>query len=218
MSFTQVSKNLTKILSVMLIAVCLFIGCEEKKLPAHNDTQNGSKENISFTETQEQTDFVKMEMMDGGIVIIELYPDIAPITVENFKKLVGKGFYNGLLFHRVIADFVIQTGDPTATGRGGSKETIKGEFGINGFSNNLSHTAGVLSMARSSYDLDSASSQFFICHGDCSRSLDGKYAAFGKVIAGMDVVNKIATVMTDAYDKPVEDQQISSIKFVKIEK
>ncbi len=217
MSFTQVLKSLTKILSVILIALCLFAGCEEKKLPTHDDTQNGSKENISFTETQEQTNYVKMEMMDGGIVIIELYPDIAPITVENFKKLVGEGFYNGLLFHRVIAGFVIQTGDPTATGRGGSKETIKGEFGLNGFSNNLSHSPGVISMART-HDPDSASSQFFICHMDCSDSLDGKYASFGKVIAGMDVVNRIATVMTDASDKPIEDQQISSIKFVKIEK
>lgn len=217
MSFTQVLKSLTKIVSVILITVCLLAGCEEKKLPTHDDTQNGSKENIAFTETQEQTNYVKMEMMDGGIVIIELYPDIAPITVENFKKLVGKGFYNGLLFHRVIAGFVIQTGDPTATGRGGSKETIKGEFGLNGFSNNLSHSPGVISMARTNAP-DSASSQFFICHMDCSDSLDGKYASFGKVIAGMDVVDRIATVMTDASDKPIEDQQISSIKFVKIEK
>lgn len=217
MSFTQVLKSLTKSLSVMLIAVCLFAGCEEKQLPTHEDTQNGSKENISFTETQEQTNFVKMEMMNGGIVIIELYPDVAPITVENFKKLVGEGFYNGLLFHRVIENFVIQSGDPTATGRGGSEKTIKGEFGLNGVSNNLSHSAGVISMARSNHP-DSASSQFFICHKDCSASLDGKYASFGKVVAGMDVVDKIATVMTDAYDKPIEDQQISSIKFVKIEK
>ncbi len=217
MSFTQVLRSLTKLSAVILIAVCLFAGCEEKQLPTHEDTQNGNKENISFTQTQEQTDFVKMEMMDGGIVIIELYPDIAPITVENFKKLVGEGFYDGLLFHRVIEDFVIQTGDPTATSRGGSKETIKGEFGLNGFSNNLSHSAGVISMARTN-DPDSASSQFFICHKDCSGSLDGKYASFGKVIAGMDVVNKIATVATDASDRPIEDQQISSVKFVEIEK
>ncbi|MBR6765572.1 MAG: peptidylprolyl isomerase [Clostridia bacterium] len=194
----------------------LLTSCgEEKKLPTHDDTENGTVEEVSFSETDLETDFVKIEMMDGGIMIVELYPEIAPETVKNFKKLVKEGFYNGIIFHRVIEGFVIQGGDPTGTGRGGSKETIKGEFGINGFTNNLRHQRGVISMARSN-DYDSASSQFFICHGDCRASLDGRYAGFGKLIAGFDVLDKIATTKTNASDKPVEDQRISSIKFVNV--
>ncbi len=216
MSFTQVLKNLIKILSVMLIGIML-VSCQNKELPEHQDTQQGTLQNISFNETSEQTNFVKIEMMDGGIMIAELYPETAPITVANFKKLVSKGFYNGLIFHRVIEDFVIQTGDPTGLGTGGSKDKIKGEFGINGFANNLSHEKGVLSMARTN-DPNSASSQFFICHGDCRGSLDGKYAAFGKLIAGFDVLDKIASTKTNASDRPIEEQQISSIKFVNVTK
>ena len=215
MNFTQVLKNLTKFLSIILIVV-LFAGCESEPKNVHQDTQSGNLEFLSFEETHEETNFVKIEMMDGGIMIVELYPSVAPITVANFKKLVSQGFYNGLIFHRVIRDFVIQTGDPTGLGSGGSKETIKGEFGINGFTNTLSHQRGVLSMARLSNDPDSASSQFFICHKDCSPSLDGKYASFGKVIAGEDVLDKIATTKTNSSDRPVEDQQISSIKFVNV--
>ena len=217
MSFIQASKNLTKFIAVFMLSAFLFAGCAEKQLPTHKDTENGETDAIAFQETTTETDFVKIEMMDGGIIIAELYPDIAPITVLNFKKLVSQGFYNGLIFHRVIENFVIQGGDPTGTGYYGSDETIKGEFGINGISNTLNHTAGVISMARGE-DPNSASSQFFICHGDCRDSLDGRYAGFGKVIAGMDVVNRIATTETDYKDKPVTDQQISSIKFVEIEK
>ncbi len=216
MNFIQALKNLTKILLVIILMVT-FVGCEEKELPSHNDTEQGKTDTVSFKETTEETNFVKIEMVGGGIIIVELYPDVAPITVKNFKKLVNKSFYNGLIFHRVIENFVIQGGDPTGTGYYGSDETIKGEFGINGVTNNLSHTAGVISMARGE-EPDSASSQFFICHGDCSGSLDGRYAGFGKVIAGMDTVNKIATTKTDSKDRPVEEQRISSIKFVEIEK
>ncbi len=216
MSFTQALKNLTKILLVALLIVA-FAGCSEKELPSHNDTEQGKTDTVSFKETTEETNFVKIEMVGGGIIIVELYPDVAPITVKNFKKLVSKSFYDGLIFHRVIENFVIQGGDPTGTGYYGSDETIKGEFGINGVTNNLSHSAGVISMARGEAP-DSASSQFFICHGDCSDSLDGRYAGFGKVIAGMDTVNKIATTKTDSKDRPVEEQRISSIKFVEIEK
>ncbi|MBR6513708.1 MAG: peptidylprolyl isomerase [Clostridia bacterium] len=155
---------------------------------------------------------VEIIMADGGYITIELYPDVAPITVENFKKLVSEGFYDGLIFHRVIADFMIQGGDPTGTGMGGSEENIKGEFLKNGVNNTLSHQRGVISMARSN-DPDSASSQFFICHAD-STYLDGSYAAFGKVIAGMETVDRIATVQTDASDRPIKEQKIKTIRFV----
>ena len=214
MNFIQVKKNLIKILAISLM-VFLFVGCQPKELETHEDTKEGLLDTISFSETAEQTNFVKIEMMDGGIMIIELYPQTAPITVANFKKLVSQSFYDGLIFHRVIENFVIQTGDPTGLGTGGSKETIKGEFGTNGFTNNLSHEKGVISMARSN-DPDSASSQIFICHGDCAASLDGRYAAFGKLIAGETVLDKIATVKTSATDRPIEEQKISSIKFVNV--
>ena len=217
MNFTRELRNLTKICSLALACIFLFAGCQEKTLDTHEDTSAGDIENVQFEETENPTNFVKIEMMDGGIILIELYPDIAPITVENFKKLVSKKFYDGLIFHRVIENFVIQAGDPTGTGYHGSDETIKGEFGINGFSNNLSHVPGVISMARSEV-YDSASSQFFICHGDCRESLDGRYAGFGKVIAGMDTVDKIAKTSTNGSDRPIKDQQISSIKFVNITK
>lgn len=130
---------------------------------------------------------VKVTMENGGEFIIELCPEQAPITCENFLKLVKSGFYNGLTFHRVIDGFMAQGGDPEGTGCGGSDENIKGEFRINGVNNTLSHTRGVISMARSS-NPNSASSQFFICYGDCTF-LDGQYAAFGKVIEGMEVVD-----------------------------
>ncbi len=133
-------------------------------------------------------DKVKVIMENGGEYIIELYPEYAPETVANFLKLVNDGFYNGLTFHRIVDGFMAQGGDPEGTGCGGSAETVKGEFSANGFTQNtLSHERGVISMARS-MDMNSASSQFFICYGDCSF-LDGNYAAFGKVTDGMDVVD-----------------------------
>ena len=141
--------------------------------------------------------------------VITLYPDVAPITCENFEKLVKDGFYDGLKFHRVVEDFMAQGGDPKGDGTGGSTDTIKGEFSQNGVENTLSHTRGVVSMARSN-DPDSASSQFFICYGDESF-LDGQYAAFGKVTEGMDVVNKIADTPTDYSDRPLEDQVMESV-------
>ena len=166
------------------------------------------KSNVSET----ATDVVEIVMENGGSIKVELYADVAPITVENFKKLVSEKFYDGLIFHRVIANFMIQGGDPTGTGMGGSEENIKGEFLNNGIQNTLSHQRGVISMARSQ-DPDSASSQFFICHADATY-LDGSYAAFGKVIEGMDVVDKIASVETDANDRPVTEQKIKTIRFV----
>ena len=144
---------------------------------------------------------IVIEMENGGLIKIELCPDKAPATAANFEKLVREGFYDGLTFHRVIPGFMIQGGDPTGTGSGGSKDTIPGEFAANGFrGNDLRHERGVISMARTS-DPDSASSQFFIMHED-SPHLDGSYAAFGRVVSGMEVVDEIASVETDRRDKP----------------
>ncbi len=149
---------------------------------------------------------ITIQMKDGGVMKAELYPDIAPATVKNFVDLAAKGFYNGLIFHRVIPGFMIQGGDPEGTGMGGPGYTIKGEFSANGFRNDLKHTRGVLSMARA-YDPNSAGSQFFIMHEN-SPHLDGQYAAFGKIIEGIEVVDKIASTKTDYNDRPYEDQVI----------
>ena len=150
-----------------------------------------------------------LTMAGGGVIKFELYPEIAPNTVNNFISLAKSGFYNGLIFHRVISGFMIQGGDPDGRGTGGPGYSIKGEFAANGFPNDLKHTAGVLSMARS-MNPDSAGSQFFIMHAD-SPHLDGSYAAFGKVIEGMDIVNNIAMTRTDWNDRPLEEQKIESI-------
>lgn len=140
--------------------------------------------------------YVEMKIVDYGTIKLELDADIAPITVTNFINLVNDGFYNGLTFHRIIDGFMVQGGDPLGTGMGGSSETIKGEFSLNGVENNLSHVRGVISMARSSDSYDSASSQFFIVHED-SLHLDGGYAAFGKVIKGMEVVDQLVKVKVE---------------------
>jgi peptidyl-prolyl cis-trans isomerase B (cyclophilin B) len=152
---------------------------------------------------------VTIKMSTGDVMKLELYPDVAPITVKNFVELCEKGFYNGLIFHRVINGFMIQGGDPEGTGMGGPGYSIKGEFSSNGVENNLKHTAGVISMARS-MDPDSAGSQFFIMHKDAPH-LDGSYAAFGKIIEGMEVVNKIAETKTDWGDRPYEDQVMETV-------
>ena len=152
---------------------------------------------------------VVIELENGKKIKLELYPDKAPITVENFLKLVGEGFYDGLIFHRVIKDFMIQGGDPTGTGMGGAKEKIKGEFLMNGVPNSISHLRGVLSMARAQ-NPNSASSQFFICHKD-STFLDGQYAAFGKVVEGMDAVDEIAETATDMSDRPKNDVRMKKV-------
>jgi peptidyl-prolyl cis-trans isomerase B (cyclophilin B) len=152
---------------------------------------------------------VTITMENGDVIKAELYPDIAPNTVNNFISLVKKGFYNGLNFHRIINGFMIQGGCPEGTGMGGPNYSIKGEFSQNGFKNDLKHTEGVLSMARSMRP-DSAGSQFFIMH-KAAPHLDGAYAAFGKVIEGMDVVNKIATTRTTYGDRPVKEQKMTSV-------
>lgn len=151
-------------------------------------------------------------MENGKKIKLELYPETAPITVKNFEKLVSEGFYDGLIFHRVINGFMIQGGDPEGTGMGGSKEKIKGEFASNGVKNDLKHTRGVISMARSMMK-DSASSQFFIMHQDAPH-LDGDYAAFGKVVEGMDVVDEIAECETGWGDRPVQDQRMAKVYLV----
>ena len=156
-----------------------------------------------------QNPVITIEMEDGGIIKAELYPEIAPNTVNNFLSLVQKGFYNGLIFHRVIEDFMIQGGCPEGSGMGGPGYSIKGEFTQNRFKNDLKHTEGVLSMARA-MDPNSAGSQFFIMHKN-SPHLDGSYAAFGKVTEGMDVINKIAEVDVDYNDRPIVPQGIKSM-------
>ena len=152
---------------------------------------------------------ITIEMTNGDIIKAELYPDVAPNTVNNFLSLVNKGFYNGLIFHRVIKGFMIQGGCPDGNGMGGPGYCIKGEFSHNGFQNDLAHTEGVLSMARA-MNPNSAGSQFFIMHKDAPY-LNGEYAAFGQVIDGMDIVNKIAETPTDYRDRPMQDQKIKSM-------
>ncbi len=191
-----------RIISLLLAALMIFslTACTK------DDKENGK------TELNTDPVYIEISVEKFGKIRAELYPDVAPITVENFVKLVKDDFYSGLIFHRVIKGFMIQGGDPDGTGGGGSKETIKGEFASNGVTNNLKHERGVLSMARTN-DPNSASSQFFICH-QTSSHLDGDYAAFGRVTAGMAVVDAIANVTTGANDKPVEDVKMEYIKIV----
>ncbi|MCQ2432973.1 MAG: peptidylprolyl isomerase [Clostridia bacterium] len=156
-------------------------------------------------------------MMNGDYIKLELYPNIAPITVENFVKLCNEHFYDGIIFHRVISGFMIQGGDPDGTGMGGSATTIKGEFLANGVQNGLSHERGVISMARRGNDNNSASSQFFIVHETSQRnkmSLDGNYAAFGKVIEGIETVDRIAAIATDGNDRPLAEQKMKTIRVI----
>lgn len=156
---------------------------------------------------------IQIELENGKIIKAELYPDKAPETVANFEKLVSQGFYDGLIFHRVIRDFMIQGGCPEGTGQGNPGWTIRGEFASNGFpQNDIKHVPGVLSMARS-MNPNSAGSQFFIMHG-AAPHLDGDYAAFGKVVEGMDVVNEIAAAPTDSQDRPKTEQRIKKISLV----
>lgn len=152
---------------------------------------------------------VVIEMENGREIKLELYPEKAPITVENFLKLVGEGFYDGLIFHRVIKGFMIQGGDPEGTGMGGAQDKIKGEFRSNGVPNDIRHVRGVISMARSKTP-DSASSQFFIVHEDAPH-LDGQYAAFGRVVEGMEAVDEIAEVKTDYNDRPITDVRMKRV-------
>ncbi len=208
-----------KYIILLILPILLLTGCSK-------DLTTGDIEGYHFEEVDEVTNYVKIVTNKDKVILLELYPDIAPITVANFQKLVSEKFYDGLIFHRVIEDFMIQGGDPLGTGYGGSDDTIKGEFSSNGVENNLKHEEGIISMARSddnnpdtTDDLNSASSQFFICvnSNDNIGYLDGNYAAFGKVIAGYDNVLEISKVNTDQYDKPVVKQIMETVRFVKIE-
>ena len=202
-------------LLIFVLAFMLF-GCaaqpEEEAVDEEEQTEmNGEAENEASQKepSNENNPVVTMTMENGGAVLIELYPEVAPNTVNNFISLVEEGFYDGLIFHRVIPGFMIQGGDPEGTGMGGPGYSIKGEFDSNDFENDLEHDRGVISMARSQ-DPDSAGSQFFIMT-DPSPHLDGDYAAFGKVMDGMDVVDEIVAAERDNADKPVEDQTIESM-------
>lgn len=196
---------------VILLSVVLITGCGEKEVLS----EVKEYENITYQETNKKTNNVLIEMEDESKILLELYPDVAPITVKNFQKLVESDFYNDIIFHRVVKDFVIQAGDGTTLGRNAS--TIKGEFSANGVENNLKHERGVISMARTSVK-DSASSQFFIVleNNANATNLDGQYAAFGRVIAGMDTVENIGSVVTDKNDKPIKDIKIKRAEFIKI--
>ena len=166
-----------------------------------------------YVMVEEPGEYVDLLLDSGQHIVIALDREAAPVTVANFQKLVGESFYDGLIFHRIIQGFMIQGGDPTGTGRGGSEETIKGEFLSNGFPNQLSHERGVVSMARTPLP-DSASSQFFICHGD-SRFLDGDYAAFGRVVLGMEEVDRLALLETGSGDFPRTPPVMERVFFVR---
>jgi len=203
-------KRITMLLALMLVMTgVLMVGCAsstESTETAVDSTEEVTSEDSNSTglpDSDADHPVVTMEIANMGTIEIELYPEVAPNSVNNFIALVNDGYYDGLIFHRVINGFMIQGGDPDGTGGGGPGYSIKGEFSKNGFENNLKHTPGVLSMARAN-NPDSAGSQFFLMHKD-SPHLDGSYAAFGQVITGMDLVDQIALVETEAGDRPVEN-------------
>jgi peptidyl-prolyl cis-trans isomerase B (cyclophilin B) len=214
-------RRIARVLAVSLLALSL-LSCGSASAPVFADLDFTAIDAAKATETNNVTDYVKITVAEYGDIIIRLYPEVAPKTVENFQTLVSQGFYDGLTFHRVIETFVIQTGDPNGDGTGGSAQNIKGEFRLNGFENNLKHVRGVVSMARgddrdptTTWDLNSGSCQFFIVH-KTYPSLDGNYGSFGYVVSGMDVVDKIAKVSTNASDKPTTDVVITSARFVEV--
>jgi cyclophilin family peptidyl-prolyl cis-trans isomerase len=212
------------ILALLLCLSALALsGCSTHKAPAFAELDFTAVDPAACVETNEVTTLVKLSVKDFGDVIIRLYPEVAPRTVANFQKLVSEHFYDGLTFHRVMKDFMVQTGDPDGDGTGGSKDEIRGEFDTNGFENNLKHIRGTVSMARRGNDKNSASSQFFIVHktNSSSTNLNGKYASFGYVIAGMEVVDAIASVPVVATDRgemsiPKTAVTIDTIRFVKV--
>lgn len=214
------SKVLKKFTAVFLIAIFVLIlpifyaGCESRNDETDNETGiETDNKNENKTDTGEnimKNPIITIEMSDGQIIQAELYPDKAHNTVNNFISLASSGFYDGIIFHRVIYGFMIQGGDPAGVGTGGPGYKIKGEFALNGFmQNDIKHERGVLSMARAQHP-DSAGSQFFIMHKNASH-LDGQYAAFGRVIKGIEVVDEIASVETDIYDKPLVAQVMKKV-------
>nr|WP_298839272.1 peptidylprolyl isomerase [uncultured Clostridium sp.] len=213
-------KSIKLLKKSMILFILIFVvfasGCENI---AQKNSDTTTKEVKTQTKivtekgVNDKNPMVTIVMEDSSTIKIELYPEIAPNTVRNFVSLVNSGFYNGLKFHRVMAGFMIQGGDPKGTGNGGPGYAIKGEFSENNFSNNLKHVRGVISMARTETP-DSAGSQFFIVvatSDNVSSSLDGKYASFGKVTKGMETVDKIVSVETDGNDKPKKDQKMKKV-------
>ena len=220
----EAQQRLKKLIAIVLITAVILIAIfgviyalTHRDYKVNNAAANNAANTVptEFTATstsefaQENDPIVTITMEDGSQIVLQLYPSVAPNTVANFVTLAQEGYYDGLIFHRVISGFMVQGGDPTGTGMGGPGYTIKGEFSGNGFENNISHKRGVISMARSSAP-DSAGSQFFIMHAD-SAYLDGQYAAFGEVISGIETVDAIAAVKTDGSDRPLTDVVIKSI-------
>ncbi len=209
----EVMKRILLIIMALIMSASLF-SCKEK--PDYNVTEIGG---YVVEESELPTNYVRIVMKNGDAMLLELYPNDAPETVANFKKLVAEEYYDGIIFHRVISGFMIQGGDPDGDGySNGDRPTIKGEFAANGFNNPIKHERGVISMARSQAN-NSASTQFFIVHRTSennSLSLDGKYAAFGKLLAGYDVLDKIASVDTNANNKPYKAQKMAEVRFVTI--
>ena len=222
-----------RIILFLIIGIVLFSGCNSNNSEESGEQKVENKENVEekivteeitegdidgyhFEETEEVTDRVKIQMENGDIMLIVLSNKNTPITIANFKKLVHEKFYDGITFHRIVKDFMVQAGDPTGTGAGGSEETIKGEFSANKVTNTLSHTKGVISMARKSGDMNSASSQFFICTSDkYISSLDGLYASFGRVFAGWDTLEKLNNTEVTG-ETPINKPVIKSIRFVNV--
>jgi cyclophilin family peptidyl-prolyl cis-trans isomerase len=220
------ARALTAALLVVLCALMMLAtGCDKHKAPLFADLDFSAVDPATCKETEEVTNYVKititsvagegLEDIQYEDIIIRLFPEVAPGTVENFQNLVSQKFYDGLTFHRVIKDFMIQGGDPKGDGTGDAGKDIKGEFTANGFENNLKHVSGVVSMARGN-EFDSASCQFFIVH-KASAHLNGKYASFGYVVSGMDTVDAIAKLPVDGNDKPLKKVTIQSIRFVQPE-
>ena len=208
--FTWVILGIALVL-VAAIAIPLLLSIDTMSMQVQNEID--SFEATDFAETQDVTNFVKITVKDYGDIVVRLRPDIAPISVENFQKLVKEGHYSDKIFHRVISGFMIQGGGVDTAGKEHEVDSIKGEFSSNGVKNDLKHLRGVISMARTSQSKDSASNQFYICHAD-SPHLNGEYAAFGYVLAGMDVVDAIAAVKTDGNDKPLTNVVIEKVTFV----
>lgn len=218
--FTRRAKVIPLLL-LMLFALIMTSACKakpEQEASTQAEQESPAEEEAlasdsAFERSEDVSNFVRIVMDSGASIVLELYPEKAPITVENFQNLVAEKFYDGLIFHRVIDGFMIQGGDPEGTGMGGAENKIKGEFASNGVENDLQHARGVLSMARSQ-DPNSASSQFFICQAD-SFFLDGDYAAFGEVREGLEEVDRIAKLAKNAQDRPDEPPVMTELYFVK---
>ena len=212
--FGRLKRGLLTVIAAILTLVTVLAFCACGDTAGENIE---SEEKSMFIETDQVTDYVRITMENGHTIVIRLFPQYVPNTVANFQELVSRHFYDGLIFHRVMSGFMIQGGDPLGNGTGGSGKTIKAEFFfyVDGQKTIIPHKRGVVSMAREEHNIDSASSQFFICHQDASW-LNGDYAAFGYVVEGMETVDEIAAVQTDGNDKPLVEQKMRTVRFVKL--